>query len=253
MRPTPARLVAKAYDGSTKLAILHAKHLAGYHEGSFVQAAEQLAQFGLRGTLIAELTGLPVNAAKRIVQGLGNFKTGRRKTSIDDIFQTTETQQRVSLFLVNVEKLLNLDRAPAILSGHILDAIRATYAQAPDQLRTADWERMAEAALQFQSGALLLITCAACRTRHVIPARGNNELSLKVNESDRSCPLCRIAESVTSVKRVIKDDREISIKTTVRLTDKTVIPSVTSDLYERKQRLRALADADLRDTKVAVG
>ncbi len=236
---TSQRLVGKAHDGAMKLAILQAKHLAGYQDGSIVNSAERLAKLGLRASLIHELTGIPQSNTSRIVKSVGNFKTGRRKTSIDDIFRNATTHQQISMFLVMVERQRKLNPAGTLLACHILDAVRSMCARAPSQLHSADWERLTEAALSLQSGALRLITCSACHTRHVVPSKESEGLGAKINESDRACPLCRITESVTTMKKKVIDDREVTFVTTIRQADNTVIPTLAADLFERRQRLRA--------------
>lgn len=232
------RLVAKSHaDPAIMLTVLQAKSLAGYHPANYVQQAEDLAVLGIRASLVAELTGLPLSNATRIAKAVGNAKTGRRKTSLDDIFRTAFSQQQASVFLVMIERQLALNPAPRLLSVHVLDAIRSLCASLPSQ-RDQDWERMVEAAIHYQDGTLALITCSACHTRHVVPAAGATSAGARINESDRSCPLCRIAASSTEIVRS-GGTEAVVVGARVRTSTKTVIPTLTADLHERRQRLRA--------------
>ncbi|KZC32652.1 hypothetical protein RhoFW510R10_12115 [Rhodanobacter sp. FW510-R10] len=224
-------------DPAIMLTVLQAKSLAGYHPANYIQQAEDLAVLGIRASLVAELTGLPLSNATRIAKSVGNAKTGRRKTSLDDIFRTAYSQQQASVFLVMVERQLALNPAPRLLSVHVLDAIRSLCACLPSQ-REQDWERMVEAAIHLQDGTLSLVTCSACHTRHVVPTGGVSSAGARINETDRSCPLCRIAASSTEIVRT-GGTEAVVVSARVRTSTKTVIPTLTADLHERRQRLRA--------------
>lgn len=236
--PRQRRLVAKSLpDQAMMLTVLQAKSLAGHHSNHYVVQADNLAKLGIRASLIAELTGLPLSNTTRMAKAVGNSKTGRRKTSLDDIFRTAYSQQQVSVFLVMVERQLALDNGRRLLSSHILDAIRSVCACLPSQ-REQDWERMVEAAIHFQNGTLALVTCGACHTRHVVPSADASSAGARINETDRSCPLCRIAASSTEIVRTGGTDAVV-VGARVRTSTKTVIPTLTGDLHERRQRLKA--------------
>ena len=239
LRPMRSRrLVAKSLaDPAIMLTVLQAKSLAGYHPANYVQQAEDLAVLGIRASLVAELTGLPLSNATRIAKSVGNAKTGRRKTSLDDIFRTAYSQQQASAFLVMIERQLALNPAPRLLSVHVLDAIRALCACLPSQ-REQDWERMVEAAIHYQDGTLTLVTCSACHTRHVVPAADAGSAGPRISESARSCPLGRIAASSTEIVRT-GGTEAVVVGARVRTSTRTVIPTLTADLHERRQRLRA--------------
>jgi hypothetical protein len=187
--PNTPRLVAKRFSGHAAIEILLAKKNAGFVASEVVRDAEDLAQYGLRAGQIQRLTSLPGCSCRQLVEKAGRANwTGRPKKSIKKFIGNATQQASYGAFICIVEHQLTVTESSQLVSGHILAAIRTFTLRFPAHRNEVDWERMVHAALAFVDGELDLVNCKTCSTRHLSVATGG---------SDRKCPLCRVAASMT--------------------------------------------------------
>jgi hypothetical protein len=219
------RLCAKQYNKQQAIEILITKSTAGYRPANMVCEAQELAGYGLRARQIHLLTSLPDINCTRLVENAGiTSNRGRTKTGMKGFMATAMNQARTSNFLNAIEHQMRVTESSVLVSKHVLAAIKATLASAPRQSGDFDWQRMVQAAFELVAGNIRLTNCCLCGTRHLART--------PAGKADRSCPLCRVAESMTvcnkgadQVTRIVRGERP-------------VIPGEVSDPVDRRVRVR---------------
>jgi len=186
------RLCAKRYSGQAAMEILLAKGTGGYVASDVVRDAEELARYGLRGSQLQRLTSLPSCNCRTLVAKYDKAnRTGRQKNSIRNLINSPLKQMAVSAFLELVEQQLDMTESSKLVSSHMIAAIESFGFRCPAQKDQMDWERVTHAAFLLEEGHLQMVNCKMCATRHVV-----HEMN---DTGDRTCPLCRVAASVTRV------------------------------------------------------
>ncbi|MEY2161451.1 hypothetical protein [Rhodanobacter sp. FW106-PBR-LB-2-11] len=224
------RLVGKAFDGSLQLQVLFTKAMIGKEHDSVMAQAQGLVSIDLSPMQITYLTGIPSGNVHKLFKANGrSCRVGRRKTSLEGLFNSIELHLVSSVFAVTIERLMRLVPAPQLLSHHILSAVRTIRAHAPKQADKVDWERLVEAVMAVQTGALRLTTCSVCHTRH---------LESTGERAERRCPVCRLTECVTDV---VKPSARTSVLGQPCFTPESSspVPRRVGGMHERRMRLRA--------------
>ncbi|MHB8742083.1 MAG: hypothetical protein ACYC9L_03075 [Sulfuricaulis sp.] len=232
--PTQRRLCSKAYAGETAIEILLVKNAGGYTAAAVVRDAEELAELGLRAKQIQKLTSLPGCNCRHLVKKVGKSRvTGKPKMSVNELIETPVNQMLVSSFLELIERQLDLSESSKLVSEHVLAAIKAFAFHTPSHWQGLDWERLVNAGFAIEAGTLSLVTCKLCGTRHV-PMPGVT--------GDRSCPLCRVAASITRVNsRARQPTRFVPMA-------RKLIPSDADCAMQRRARFHAALGYSRLDT-----
>lgn len=228
------RLCAKTYAGRAAIEILLVK---GYSASDVVRDAEDLAAHGLRASQIQRLTSLPECNCRQLVEkvGIANW-TGRQKKSIRDLLMSPSRQMTVSAFLELIQNQLEMTAASRLVSSHVLAAIHAFEVRCR-RLTDIDWERMTHAAFSMEDGDIALVECRMCGTHH---------LAHRDVTSDRTCPLCRVAASMTKIAG------KTATATRFHRVERKNIPGEVGAAGRRRARLHVALDADLPDSGVTL-
>jgi len=234
--PTQSRLCAKRYNGSAAIQILISKKTAAYVASDVVRDAEDLANYGLRGAQIQRLTSLPGCNCRKLVEkaACANW-TGRPKKSMLNIHSNAVVQANTGAFLSIIEHQLAVTESSQLVSSHLLAAIRTFRMRFPINANDVDWERMTHAALAFVDGELQMVTCKICATRHI---------TSELNGSDRKCPLCRVAASMTMAG---------SKPTQFLRMERQKIPTETDGAGQRRARFHVALNGALDDAQGSLG
>lgn len=223
------RLVGKAYDGSLQLQVLFVKAMVGdKHDGMMAQA-QGLVNLDLSPMQITKLTGIPNGNVHKLFKASGrSCRVGRRKTSLEGLFNSIELHLVTSVFACLIERQLRVTPSPSVLSHHVLSAVRTMRGHASKQVENVDWERLVEAVMAMETGVLRLTTCCVCNTRHLEAASERTE---------RRCPICRLTETITDV---VKPSSRTSVlgQPVFNPASTTPVPRRVSGLAQRRMRLR---------------
>jgi hypothetical protein len=221
--PGQPRLCGKSYDREVAIEILLFKSTGGYTASNVVADAERLADLGLRAAQLQRLTSLPGCNCRHLVTKVGKAAMkGKPKESILELIANPVQHMLVSSFLTIVERQMTASEASQLVSKHLLAAIDAFRFHHGAYMEQLDWERLTNAAGAVVSGKLKLVTCKLCGTRHV---------PLNQGMGDRSCPLCRVAASITRVNS----------KTVTKFLPepRKLIPSEADPIQDRRARFHA--------------